>query len=521
MIVSNVRKQIGYKNILNNISFAISDNEKIGLVGVNGSGKSTLLKILVGEIKEDSGKINLEGETISYLKQEIPYFYNNLSIIEYIKKELRIDFMENMEEYSNILNEFLSIDGYSFEDNLKSILLGLNFNTDINNKIETLSGGEKIKVLLAVLLLKNADILLLDEPTNNLDIEAIEWLEKRLKSSNKKIILVSHDEVFLNNIVTKIYELSNGLIKQYNLSYKDYLKQKELEYLSLKEAHSKALEKKDKLKQQIQKSKEWANKGINKKAHNDNDKLANNYAKERTNTSNISKLTKDLENLDIPEFEEKKPINIFFSVDDSKGNKDIILRHLVCGYDTFKTSEINLLIPFGTKVNIIGGNGSGKTTLIKTILGLLEPINGNINIGSNAKIGYISQDTLNSQIDEGIYEYLTKENPSVDVSKVFTLLDKFNIAYDDKDKSYTLLSPGERTRVNLAKLALNNINILILDEVTNHLDKEAIDLIYELVGTYNGTIIGVSHNRKYNEILNADIDLNITTGHAIQKKLLR
>ena len=426
-----------------------------------------------------------------------------------------------MDEYSTVLNDFLSIDGYSFEDNLKNILLGLNFNTNINNKIETLSGGEKIKVLIAELLLKNTDILLLDEPTNNLDIQAIEWLEKRLKSSNKKMIIVSHDETFLNNIVTKIYELSNGLIKEYNLSYKDYLEQKELEYLNLKEIYLRSLEKKDKLKQQIQKSKEWANKGINKKAHSDNDKLANNYAKERTNTSNISKLTKELENLDIPEFEEKKPINIFFNLDDSKGNKDIILEHLVCGYDTFKTSEIDLLIPYGTKVNITGGNGSGKTTLIKTILGLLYPITGSIKIGNNAKIGYISQDTLNAQIDDDIYTYLTKEDPSIDKSKVFTLLDKFNIDYDDKNKSYALLSPGERTRVNLVKLALNNINILILDEVTNHLDKEALDLIYELISTYNGTIISVSHNRKYNEILNADIDLDIKTGNVIQKKLLK
>ena len=292
MIVNNINKQMGNKDILKDISFNISSNEKIGLVGINGSGKSTLLKVLSGEIKQDSGDIKLNEQTIGYLKQEIPYIYNDLSIIDYIKKEIGIDKLEeklhqlennltdeNMDEYSDILNKFLAIDGYSFEDNLKTILLGLNLKENTNNKISTLSGGEKIKVLLAALLLKNADILLLDEPTNNLDIDAIEWLENNLRTSDKKMIIVSHDEVFLNNIVNKIFELSDGKINEYNLSYDDYLNQKELEYNQLKDKYIKAQEQKDKLKKQVQKAKEWANKGVNKKAHNDNDKLANNYAK--------------------------------------------------------------------------------------------------------------------------------------------------------------------------------------------------------------------------------------------------
>lgn len=534
VIVNNIKKQIGNKDILKDISFNISDNEKIGLVGVNGSGKSTLLKVLSGEIKQDSGDIKLNGQTIGYLKQEIPYIYNDLSIIDYIKQEIEIDKLEeklhqlennltdeNMDEYSDILNKFLAIDGYSFEDNLKTILLGLNFKENINNKIGTLSGGEKIKVLLATLLLKNADILLLDEPTNNLDIDAIEWLENNLRTSDKKMIIVSHDEVFLNNIVNKIFELSDGKINEYNLSYDDYLNQKELEYNQLKDKYIKAQEQKDKLKKQVQKAKEWANKGVNKKAHNDNDKLANNYAKERTNSGNVSKLTKELENLEIPKFEEKKPIKVFFNFEDSKGNKDILLEHLVCGYETFKTPEFNLLIPFGTRVNITGGNGSGKTTLIKTILGQIDPITGNVKIGNDARVGYISQNTLDEQIKDSIYTYLTKEKPDIDKSHVFILLDKFNINYNDKDKSYASLSPGERTRVNLAKLALDNINVLILDEVTNHLDKEALDLIYELVNEYNGTIISISHNRKYNEQLKSDIDLDVNTGNVLQKSLTK
>ena len=532
MLVSNIKKQLGNKEVLKNITFTLSNNDKVGLVGINGSGKSTLLKILSGEIKQDFGSVKLNEQTVAYLKQEIPYIYNEMSILEYIKQEIGIDKLEenlkklesnltedNMEEYSDILNKFLAIDGYMFEDNLKNTLLGLNLKENIDCKIASLSGGEKIKVLLAIVLIKNADILLLDEPTNNLDLKAIEWLEDKLKSSDKKMIIISHDEVFLNNIVNKIFELSDGTISEYNLSYADYLSQKDIEYNHLKENYLKVQEQRDKLKKQVQKAKEWANKGVNKKAHNDNDKLANNYAKEKTNSANIAKLSKELEELKVPNFTEKKPIKVFFSFDNSKGNKDILLERLVCGYDEFTTPELNLLIPFGTRLNVTGENGSGKTTLLKTIIGQINPVKGEVKLGSGVKIGYISQNTLDSKIEDGILKYLTKENSNIDKSRVFMLLDKFNINYHDKDKSYAILSPGERTRVNLAKIVMDNINVLILDEVTNHLDKEALDLIYELVREYDGTIISISHNRKYNEQLNADIDLDMQTGKILKKSL--
>ena len=533
MIVSNLKKQFSGTYVLDDVSFILSDNDKVGLVGINGSGKSTLLKILSGELDSDSGSVKLHGERIGYLKQEISYEYNDYSIFDYIKHEIGIDLLEeklhdlennltdeNMDEYGEVLNEYLAIDGYSFDNNLKTIINGLNLNKDLDDKIGSLSGGEKIKVLLAALLLQNTDILLLDEPTNNLDIDAIEWLEKTLISSGKKMIIVSHDDVFLNNVSNKIFELADGRIIEYNLKYDDYLDQKELEYLQLKDKYEKAQEQRDKIKKQVQRSKEWANKGINRKAHNDNDKLANNYAKEKTSTGNISRLNRSLENIEVPEFREKQPIRVLFNFDNSKGNRDIILDDLVCGYETFKTPKLNLLIPFGSKVNIVGGNGTGKTTLIKTILGDIDPVFGSVRIGNDVRIGYISQDTLDSNTEASVYEYLVGDS-DLDNSKIFTLMDKFNFDYDDRNKKYSLLSPGERTRVNLIKLVLNNINTLVLDEVTNHLDREAIDLIYELVDEYKGTILSISHNRKYNEKLNADINLDISTGKVLQKKTIR
>ena len=237
--------KVGFKNteILKGINFHLSHGDKVGLVGPNGSGKSTLLKVLAGELPLDSGKIKLENETIAYLKQEIPREFDNYSIIDYIKSqtgigklEIRISELENnltddnMDEYGDILDKYLSLDGYSFESNLQSIINGLNLNKNLYSKISTLSGGEKIKVLLSAMLLSNGDILLLDEPTNNLDIEAIDWLENYLCNLQKSIIIVSHDEVFLNNIVSKIFEMFDGKVKEYNLNYEDYLRQKDVEY---------------------------------------------------------------------------------------------------------------------------------------------------------------------------------------------------------------------------------------------------------------------------------------------------
>ncbi len=531
MIVKNINVSINGKHILDNLSFSLGTGEKICLVGVNGSGKSTLLKALSGVIDIDLGVINLNGSKVSYLRQEIPHEYDEYSIIDYIKFETGIDNLEkklrelenkltedNMDEYGEILNTYLSLDGYSFDNNLEIILSGLKLNKDLHAKVKTLSGGEKIKVLLSILLLKNEDVMLLDEPTNNLDSNAILWLEEYLKNSGKAMIIVSHDEVFLNNIVTKIFELDDGKINEYNMGYNDYLFQKDIEYQNQREVYEQAISDKLKLKRQLQKAKEWSSKGNNKSAHNDNDKIANNFAKERTNNKSVSKISKALDKLSVPDFEEKKPIKFFFNFDNKKGNKNIVIRDLICGYDNFSTPLINMVIEFGDRIEIMGGNGSGKSTLINTIMGRIKPISGDVVIGNDAKIGYISQDTLEVNSDDTVLEWLTKGIEDYDLSFIFTLLDKFNFSYDDRDKKYKNLSPGERTRINLAKLALNKINILILDEVTNHLDKEAIDLIYELISSFEGTIISISHNRKYNEILNPNIVLDISNGSLVYKE---
>lgn len=378
MQVSNLTGGFKNEKILKDINFYLAPGDKVGLVGPNGSGKSTLLKALAGELKLDYGKIRLENEKVTYLQQEISHEYDNYSIIDYIKSQTGISELEdslskleknltdkNMNEYSDVLNKFLAIDGYSFENNLKNIINGLKLNKNLESKIFTLSGGEKIKVLLSSMLLSNGDVLLLDEPTNNLDIEAIEWLEKYLINFSKSIIMVSHDEVFLNNIVGKIFEMSNGKIKEYNLNYDDYLLQKNIEYEQNKTNYLNAINERDKIKNKLQKSQDWLNKGISSKVHKDNDKIANNFAKERTNSSEVSKLSKALEDIEIPTFQERKSVNFFLDLDNDKGNKNIYVDNLICGYDKFQTVPLNFNIDFGCKISIMGSNGVVKQHSLK------------------------------------------------------------------------------------------------------------------------------------------------------------
>lgn len=533
MIVKKLNKTYNSNKILNDISFVLEENDKVCLIGNNGAGKSTLLKILNGDEKYDSGIINYNGESIGMLKQETDIEDYELTITNYIKKNTGIEDIENklksleenlndsnMEEYGNILDLYLKLDGYNFENNINMILSGLDFNIDLNRKVGTLSGGEKIKILLAVLLLSNPDIMLLDEPTNNLDIDAIEFLEKYLSRLDKKMIIVSHDEEFLNNISNKIFELEDGNLTEYKMSYYEYLKYKDDEYNRKLNEYNELKDKKQELKDRIKEKEAWSSKGTNSKKKKDNDKIANNFAKERTKkTSNeVSKLTRELEKIGNSDFREKEEITFDINFSNEKGNKDIIIDNLVCGYDSFKTNPINLTIPFGLKLSISGKNGTGKSTFIKTLLSDIEKISGNISVGSEVKFGYISQDTLISDIDKTIYEYLTEEKEEIDNGLLFTILSKFNISYDDRGKKYSSLSPGERTRVNLAKLSLDKVNILVLDEVTNHLDIEALNLIYSAVRNFKGTIISISHNRKFNEILNPDIIYNITDGNLTYKE---
>lgn len=529
MIVNNLSYEINSKAMLSDVSFTVNEGDKVGLLGKNGSGKTTLLKIIMGEIESNKGTIDLQNEKVAILKQEIEKKYNNYTIIDYLKEVCKINKIEkemenfnfetdDINHYYSLLERFNDLDGYNFTYKVEKSIKDINLKKDINSKISMLSGGEKIKLLIIELVLQNADFLLLDEPTNNLDANTIGFLKDFLKNSKRKMIIISHDEDFLDEIINRVFYLEDGKLSIFNMNYSEYLKQKENEYNQNMLEYENAIIEKNKLKNRLQKAKEWENKGLNKKAHNDNDKKANDYAKEKTKNSQISKLNKEIKNLDIPKFKYKLELDYFFNFNEDKGNKDINLNDLVIGYKKFNIGPINVSIPFGTKLSIVGSNGTGKTTLIKTILGEIPVIEGKINIGNSINFGYISQETfLEHKDDIDIYNYITEGQEEIDKSLIFNILNKFDISYSDRNKKYNLLSPGERTRVNLAKFAVNNTNVIILNEPTNHLDVEGISVIYDLIKSYKGTIISISHNKKYNKILNPNKILNIETCKMIKE----
>ena len=532
----NISKSYNGKDILNNISFSINEKEKIGIIGHNGVGKTTLLRIISGEEEPDTGEIlREENILIGYFKQEFTIHEENYDIESFIKKYIGIDVLEarlhelenemdddpnKIDEYCNIQNEYIRLDGYNIPYKLDKVLFGLGLNQEIKSKkIKELSGGQKEKVMLASVLLKGTDLLILDEPTNNLDLKSIEWLEKYLKEIQCPIMIVSHDRKFLDDVVTKIIEIdyfTRNLI-EYPGNYSEYKKFKQQQEESELKRYQEQQEKIGDLKKSINQKKEWAQKG-NKQEVSDKDKYTRGYLRDRSQTlaSNAKKIENQISQMEImdrPKIKNKLHIEITNSK--KEGNTDIIAKDLVSGYDNgFKTEPINLHIKYGERIVITGDNGSGKSTFLKTLIGEQKQIEGQTYIGNGIKIGYISQDTK-EQNNESIEEYVKNslKNQKIDDSSIiYTVLSQFNFDYEERTKKYSILSPGERTRLKLAIFSLEDINTLILDEPTNHLDIEALEAIEEVLKDFNGTVIAISHDRQFIKNIYPNKILEFTKG---------
>ena len=527
MIVKNLCKAYKAKEVLDNISFEIHANDKIGLVGINGCGKSTLLKFLAGEEKQDAGEIKFRtNENVAILKQEIDTNMYDMSILDYLKKQSGIGDIEqqlhqleqdlndkNMDLYSELLDRFIICDGYNFDTNAQAVLSGLKLNKSFDDKVAILSGGEKIKLMLATVLLGTSETLLLDEPTNNLDLASVEFLINYLKSIKKSYIVVSHDEKFLDEVTTKTFELKNGVITEFPFSCSKYLEVQELAFEQSKKQYEEAREQQSYLRNKLAQATTIASSTKGKTAK-DNDKIAHDYKVgkgENKSGALVKKLTKQLENVEIDnDFRDKPIFNFKINETEEKTSKDIALQDLVCGYDGFSTNVINLTIPFGTRVLIRGENGSGKTTLLKTLIHELPPKSGEVYIGRGVKIGYIEQNTLvNNKSDLDMLSYVIGDNADIDKSFVYQILNSFGVPYEEKDKPFKDFSAGQRTKINLAKLAIHKINTLVLDEPTNHLDLEATQVLCSALESFKGTVIAVTHNLSLIEHLHPDIILDI------------
>lgn len=523
MIVKNLSKTYKTKEVLDNVSFEINKNDKIGLVGANGCGKSTLLKILAGDEVADSGEINFVGnEKVSLLRQEIDPALYGLTILQYLKSQTGVEEIENqmhaleqdlneqnMDMYDELLNRFLTCDGYNFDTNVEYVLSGLKLNKPLDAVVGILSGGEKIKLMLASILLSTGDILLFDEPTNNLDYNSVEFLIKYLKSIDRAYVVVSHDEKFLDEVTSKTFELKNGTLTEFPYSCSKYLEIQNLSYEQRKQRYIDAREQQTEIKNKLTTAKAASSSGKAKPAR-DNDKIGHDFKVgkgENKSGALVKKLTRQLENIEIDtEFRDKPVFDFRINEAEDKTSKDIVLHDLVCGYETFSTCKFNLTIPFGTRVLIKGRNGSGKTTLIRTLLGELQPKSGEVFVGKGAKVGYIEQNTLdNGKLDLNMLSYILENDTEIDKSFVYQILNSFGVPYEEKDKLFKDFSAGQRTKINLAKLAINKVNVLILDEPTNHLDMDAAQVLYSALESFKGTIIAVTHNLALIDHLHPDI----------------
>lgn len=519
--LKEVSKSFCGKVILSNISFTVDYGEKAGIIGSNGVGKSTLLKIIARQLHQDSGEINTNTlESIGYLKQEFEIPEESLSVTSFIKWYIGIDKLEkrlnelqeeleknesNIEEFCAVQEKYIRLDGYNFDYKLDNILNGLGILPVVRNKkIKDLSGGQKSKIILAAVLLKGTDLLLLDEPTNNLDIKSIEWLEGYLKSVNMPCLIVSHDRRFLNAVTTKTLEINffDRTLSSYPGNYAQYREFKEAKEKRQLELYEAQQEKKKELQDSIRQKKDWASKG-RKQGVKDNDKYTRGYERDRSSglASKARKIEKQIEKLDKierPRVKKKLKININFSK--IKGSTMIYAKELICGYPNgFKTSPITFEVKFGEKVIIVGKNGSGKSTFIKTLFSNLEKISGTMDIGTGLNIGYISQDTK-IDTDQDLEQFIIgsiDEEKLEDKSKVYTTLAQFNFTYEERQKKYAMLSPGERTRARLVIFSLLDINVLVFDEPTNHLDIEALEALEEVISSFDGTVIAISHDREF------------------------
>ncbi|OUB38808.1 ABC transporter ATP-binding protein [Bacillus thuringiensis serovar higo] len=503
--VNNVTKSFGGNIIFENISLEIKNGERVGLVGRNGSGKTTIFGLLTGMESLDAGAIHMKkGTRIGHVAQ-IPKFdevltvYDVLSSAFKVEKELEKEMhaleknmaeeqeqsslQKLMERYGVIQEKFAFLGGYEIEANIMKVANGLQV-TDLFSRVFTeLSGGEQTKVSLAYMLLQKPDLLLLDEPTNHLDLFAVEWLEQFLKEYTGTVMVISHDRYFLDEVVTKIFDLEDGEIHVYHTNYSQFVEEKEERLLQEFQAYQEQQKKIKKMKEAIKRLREWANQanppneGLHKRARN------------------MERALERIEKLKRPILE-RKQMSLQFEGQERSGKDVVVMKEVSKGFAGRPLFEqANLHVRFQERAAIVGRNGTGKTTLLKLLLEEINPDAGEIRIGSSVKIGYLSQHTygnLKSNVLEAFREYV-----AVTEGEARHILAKFLFYGPAVFKKVTQLSGGEKMRLRLAQLMYQDINFLILDEPTNHLDIESREVLEEALEQYNGTILAVSHDRYF------------------------
>lgn len=500
--VDGLAVEFGGTTLFSDISFVINDKDRIALMGKNGAGKSTLLKILAGVRPATRGKVSAPKDTvIAYLPQHLmtedgrtvfeeasqafAHLHQMEAEIESLNKQLeeRTDYesdeyMALIEEVATKSEKFYAIDMTHFEEDVEKTLLGLGFKrSDFNRQTSEFSGGWRMRIELAKMLLRNPDVLLLDEPTNHLDIESIGWLEEFLVSNGKAVVVISHDRKFVDNITTRTIEVTMGRIYDYKVNYSQYLQLRA-------ERRAQQLKQWEEQQKMIQETKDFI------------ERFKGTYSK----TLQVQSRVKMLEKLELVEVDEEdtSALRLKFPPSPRSGQYPVMMDSVGKAFDDKQIfSGVNITIHRGDKVAFVGRNGEGKSTLVKCIMNELEH-DGNLQLGHNVQIGYFAQNQA-SLLDENLTVFQTIDDVAKgDIrNKIRDLLGAFMFGGEESTKKVKVLSGGERTRLALMKLLLEPVNLLILDEPTNHLDLKTKDILKQALQDFDGTLICVSHDRDF------------------------
>ena len=495
--LQNVTFEFGARTIVKDATWHIHPNERIGLIGYNGTGKSTLLKLFAGEYAPSAGTVERSRTTsIGYLHQDLLSFDTNESILEValhafdkakrIEKELEIltkqlestSTDELLHAYSEKLHEYEEAGGYTIEHRTEEVLQGLGFaNSDLKRPYREFSGGWRMRVLLAKMILQQPDLLLLDEPTNHLDLPSIEWLEKYLQHYKGAVVIVSHDKYFLNRMVKKIVELYQKELHIYNGNYDFYETEKQQRI----ELQQRAYEnQQDYIRQ--------------------NERLVERFRAKASKAAMAQSIMKKLDKLErIEEANIERPnIRINFNVDKTPGKVLVELKHVSKHFKNIEILEnASAEIDRGDKIALIGANGKGKSTLLRIIAGT-EPFEGERKWGHNVEEAFYAQHQLEAlNINNTIIDEMKEAGSKKTELELRTLLGCFLFSGDDADKKIKVLSGGEKARVALAKTMISKANFLLLDEPTNHLDIHSNELLIDALNRYEGSLILVSHDRYF------------------------
>ncbi|MFY7741474.1 MAG: ABC-F family ATP-binding cassette domain-containing protein [Flavobacterium sp.] len=501
--VNDISVHFGGTTLFSDVSFAINENDKIALMGKNGAGKSTLLKIIAGANKPSTGSISAPKEAvIAYLPQHLltkdeatvieeaskafAEVFDMKAEMDAINEQLTIrtdyesdDYMKLIERVSELSEKYYSIEEVNYEAEVEKVLKGLGFEReDFTRPTSEFSGGWRMRIELAKILLRKPDLILLDEPTNHMDIESIQWLEEFLINSAKAVIVISHDRAFVDNITNRTIEVTMGRIYDYKAKYTHYLELRKDRRIHQQKAY-------DEQQKMIAENMEFI------------ERFKGTYSK----TLQVQSRVKMLEKLVPVEIDEidNSALRLKFPPSVRSGQYPVVVKDLHKKYgDKVIFKDANIVIERGEKVAFVGKNGEGKSTMIKAIMKEIEINGGSVEIGHNAQIGYFAQNQA-SLLDENMSIFETIDTIAVgDIrTQIKNILGAFMFQGDDITKKVKVLSGGEKTRLAMIKLLLEPVNLLILDEPSNHLDMKTKDIIKEALKDFDGTLILVSHDRDF------------------------